>query len=156
MLDIKFLRDNPEKVEQALQNRGAAMSLDEFLGREKERRELLAEVEVLKNKRNTVSQEISKKKKAGENADDMIFEMREVGDRIGVIDTRVKETEAALAAILMNIPNVPHQSVPVGKDEQDNPEIRRWGRRASLPLNPNHTGKSAKSWVFSILNGVAK
>lgn len=136
MLDIKFLRDNPEKVEQALQNRGAAMSLDEFLGREKERRELLAEVEVLKNKRNTVSQEISKKKKAGENADDMIFEMREVGDRIGVIDTRVKETEAALAAILMNIPNVPHQSVPVGKDEQDNPEIRRWGTPREFAFEP--------------------
>ncbi|SCM82699.1 seryl-tRNA synthetase, also charges selenocysteinyl-tRNA with serine [uncultured Sporomusa sp.] len=136
MLDIKFLRDNPEKVEQALQNRGAAMSLDEFLGREKERRELLAEVEVLKNKRNTVSQEISKKKKAGENADDMIVEMREVGDRIGVIDTRVKETEAALAAILMNIPNVPHQSVPVGKDEQDNPEIRRWGTPREFAFEP--------------------
>jgi seryl-tRNA synthetase len=136
MLDIKFLRDNPEKVEQALQNRGAAMSLDEFLGREKERRELLAEVEVLKNKRNTVSQEISKKKKAGENADDMIVEMREVGDRIGVIDARVKETEAALAAILMNIPNVPHQSVPVGKDEQDNPEIRRWGTPREFAFEP--------------------
>ncbi|MEL7635756.1 MULTISPECIES: serine--tRNA ligase [Sporomusa] len=136
MLDIKFLRDNPEKVEQALQNRGAAMSLDEFLGREKERRELLAEVEVLKNKRNTVSQEISKKKKAGENADDMIVEMREVGDRIGVIDARVKETEAALAAILMNIPNMPHQSVPVGKDEQDNPEIRRWGTPREFAFEP--------------------
>ncbi|CVK20262.1 serine--tRNA ligase [Sporomusa sphaeroides] len=136
MLDIKFLRDNPEKVEQALQNRGAAMSLDEFLGREKERRELLAEVEVLKNKRNTVSQEISKKKKAGENADDMIVEMREVGDRIGVIDARVKETEAALAAILMNIPNVPHQSVPVGKDEQDNPEVRRWGTPREFAFEP--------------------
>ena len=136
MLDIKFLRDNPEKVEQALQNRGAAMSLNEFLGREKERRELLAEVEVLKNKRNTVSQEISRKKKAGENADDMIVEMREVGDRIGVIDARVKETEAALAAILMNIPNVPHQSVPVGKDEQDNPEVRRWGTPREFAFEP--------------------
>lgn len=136
MLDIKFLRDNPEKVEQALQNRGAAMSLGEFLGREKERRELLAEVEVLKNKRNTVSQEISRKKKAGENADDMIVEMREVGDRIGAIDARVKETEAALAAILMNIPNVPHQSVPVGKDEQDNPEIRRWGTPREFAFEP--------------------
>lgn len=136
MLDIKFVRDNPEKVEQALQNRGAAMSLTEFLGHEKERRELLAEVEVLKNKRNTVSQEISKKKKAGENADDMIVEMREVGDRIGVIDAKVKETEAALAAILMSIPNVPHQSVPVGRDEQDNPEIRRWGTPREFAFEP--------------------
>lgn len=136
MLDIKFVRDNHEKVEQALKNRGAAISLTEFIGREKERRELLAEVEVLKNKRNTVSQEISRKKKAGENADDMIVEMREVGDRIAAIDAKVKETEAALQAILMNIPNVPHQSVPVGKDEQDNQEIRRWGTPREFTFEP--------------------
>ncbi len=136
MLDIKFVRDNPEKVEQALKNRGASMSLAEFLGYEKERRELLAEVETLKNKRNTVSQEISKKKKAGENADDMIVEMREVGDRIGVIDAKVKETEAALAAIIMSIPNVPSETVPVGKDEHDNQEVRRWGTPREFAFEP--------------------
>lgn len=136
MLDIKFVRDNPETVEQALKNRGSAMSLTEFLNREKERRELLAEVETLKNKRNTVSQEISKKKKAGENADDMIVEMREVGDRISALDGKVKEVEAALGDIIMSIPNVPHQSVPVGKDEHDNQEVRRWGTPREFAFEP--------------------
>jgi seryl-tRNA synthetase len=136
MLDIKFVRDNPEKVEQALKSRGSSLSLSEFIGREKERRELLAEVEVLKNKRNTVSQEISKKKKAGENADDMIVEMREVGDRIGSIDAKVKEVETALSAIIMSIPNVPSETVPVGKDEQDNQEVRRWGTPREFAFAP--------------------
>lgn len=136
MLDIKFVRSNPEVVEQALKNRGSAMSLTEFINYEKERRELLAEVETLKNKRNTVSQEISKKKKSGENADDMIVEMREVGDRIGVIDAKVKEVEAALNDIIMSIPNVPHASVPVGKDEQDNQEVRRWGTPREFAFEP--------------------
>lgn len=136
MLDIKFVRDNPEKVEQALNNRGAAMGLDEFISYEKERRELLAEVETLKNQRNTVSQEISRKKKAGENADDMIVEMREVGDRISAIDAKLKETEASLNGIIMNIPNVPHESVPVGKDEHDNKEIRRWGTPGEFAFEP--------------------
>ncbi len=136
MLDIKFVRDNPGVIELALTNRGAAMSLDEFISREKERRELLAEVEILKNKRNTVSQEISKKKKSGDNADDMILEMREVGDRISAIDAKVKEAESALAAIIMSIPNVPHVSVPVGKDEHDNKEIRRYGTPHNFGFTP--------------------
>ena len=136
MLDIKFVRDNPGVIELALTNRGAAMSLDEFISREKERRELLAEVEILKNKRNTVSQEISKKKKSGDNADDMILEMREVGDRISAIDAKVKEAESALAAIIMSIPNVPHASVPVGKDEHDNKEIRRYGTPRDFGFTP--------------------
>lgn len=136
MLDIKFVRSNPEVVEQALKNRGSAMSLTEFINREKERRELLAEVETLKNQRNTVSQEISKKKKAGENADDMIAEMREVGDRIGVIDAKVKEVETVLDDIIMSIPNVPHESVPVGKDEQNNQEVRRCGTPREFAFEP--------------------
>jgi seryl-tRNA synthetase len=72
MLDIKFVRDNPDKVEQALKDRGSAMNLDEFLALEKKRRELLSAVETLKSKRNAVSQEISKIKKNGGNADELI------------------------------------------------------------------------------------
>lgn len=136
MLDIKFVRSNPEIVEQALKNRGSAMSLTEFIKLEKERRELLAEVETLKNKRNTVSQEISQKKKTKENADDMIAEMREVGDSISAIDAKIKEVETGLADIIMSIPNVPHASVPVGKDEQDNQEMRRWGTPKEFAFEP--------------------
>ncbi|MBP2652567.1 MAG: serS [Firmicutes bacterium] len=127
MLDIKLVRDNPEQVMKALQNRGLNLKLDDFLVLEKKRRELLGEVESLKNKRNTVSQEISRLKKTGGAAEDLIADMREVGDRISSLDTAVKETENEISAFIMNIPNIPHPSVPMGSDENDNVEIRRWG-----------------------------
>jgi seryl-tRNA synthetase len=137
MLDIRFIRDNVEKVEQALKNRGTALDLQEFVTLEKQRRELLAETEALKNKRNTVSQEISKLKKAKENADDLVAEMRQVGDQIGELDAKVKEVETGLNNIVMSIPNIPHESVVVGKDDTFNKEMRRWGepkKFASQPL----------------------
>ncbi len=136
MLDSKFVRENPEKVAQALRNRGLDLGLDEFLALEKQRRELLVEVEALKNKRNTVSQEISRIKKSGAPADDMIAEMRAVGDRITALDNKVKETESGLEAILLNIPNIPHQTVPVGADETANLEIRRWGTPRTFDFEP--------------------
>lgn len=132
MLDMKFVRENPEAVEQALANRGAAMNLEGFLALEKERRTLLAEVEALKNKRNTVSQEISRMKRSGENADSLVAEMRGVGDSIAAMDAQVRQMEADLAAIIMVIPNIPHASVPVGTDEGANQEVRRWGEPRSF------------------------
>lgn len=136
MLDIKFVRDNPEIVQEALKNRGIALGLQDFLTLEKKRRELLGEVEALKNKRNNVSQEISRLKKAGGAADDLIVEMRQVGDRIGELDSQVKEIETSLSDIVLTIPNIPHESVPVGADEADNPEVRRWGTPATFEKEP--------------------
>ncbi|MCX7781223.1 MAG: serine--tRNA ligase [Negativicutes bacterium] len=136
MLDIKFIRENPAKVIEALNNRGASISLDEFLSLDKQRRELLAEVEALKNKRNTVSQEVSRRKKAGENADALIAEMRGVGDRISELDGQLAAVEAKIEAIVMVIPNIPHHSVPVGKDETENREIRRWGTPRTFDKEP--------------------
>jgi seryl-tRNA synthetase len=136
MLDIRFIRDNVEKVEQALKNRGTALDLQEFVTLEKQRRELLAETEALKNKRNTVSQEISKLKRAKENADDLVLEMRQVGDRIGELDAKVKEVEAGLNEIVMSIPNIPHESVVIGKDEAANKEMRRWGEPRKFVSEP--------------------
>lgn len=136
MLDIKFIRENPDKVVEALKNRGASVGLDEFLGLDKQRRELLGEVETLKNKRNTVSQEISRMKKAGENADGLIAEMRGVGDRIGEMDTELAIVEEKMQGIVMVIPNLPHQSVPIGKDETCNPEVRQWGTPRTFEKEP--------------------
>jgi len=127
MLDIKFVRDNPDKVEEALKTRGMELGLADFLSLERKRRELLGEVETLKSNRNTVSQEISQLKKSGGQADAMILEMRQVGDRISELDSQIKETETAISEILMTIPNMPHESVPMGLDESANPEVRRWG-----------------------------
>jgi len=127
MLDIKFVRDNVEMVQQTLINRGNNLSLDEFLTLEKERRVLLSQVEVLKNKRNTTSQEISQLKKAKENADKLVAEMRQVGDQISAIDATIREVEVKLQNIIMNIPNMLHQSVPIGRDENSNVVVNTWG-----------------------------
>ena len=136
MLDIKFVRDHTAAVEQALTSRGASVGLDGFLSLEKERRQLLQDTEALKSTRNTVSQTISQMKKAGQNADAQIAEMRAVGDRISVLDGRIRDVENELAAILLTIPNVPHSSVPIGADENDNPEVRRWGQPREFDFEP--------------------
>jgi len=136
MLDIKFVRENPAVVQQALANRGTNIDLENFLALEKQRREVLSEVEALKSQRNKVSQEISRLKKAGENADELIEQMRGVGDQIAVLDNKVREIETALNNILMTIPNIPHASVPVGKDENDNLEVRKWGTPREFDFEP--------------------
>ena len=136
MLDLKFVRDNLAVVEQALKNRNASVDLSEFIGLDKKRRELLVEVEALKSRRNTVSLEVSRLKKEKQDAEALIVEMRVVGDRISAMDAEVKEIEGKLAAILMYIPNVPHSSVPVGADEESNPEVRRWGEPRKFDKEP--------------------
>ncbi len=136
MLDIKFVRDNPEKVQEALKNRGNSMTLDAFLELEKERRQILGEVENLKSKRNAVSQQISVMKKNKENAADLVLEMRQVGEEISKLDALLKEVEASLKDIMLSIPNVPNEVVPIGKNENDNPEIRRWGEYPKFDFEP--------------------
>ena len=136
MLDMKFVRDNLALVEQALKNRNASVDLSEFIGLDKKRRELLVEVEALKSRRNTVSLEVSRLKKEKQNAEALIVEMRGVGDRISVLDAEVKAIEGKLTAILTYIPNVPHSSVPVGADEESNPEVRRWGEPRKFDAEP--------------------
>lgn len=136
MLDIKFVRDNPEKVQQALANRGSTLDLAGFLALEKERRELVSEVEVLKNQRNTVSQQISVMKRNKENADALVAQMRDVGDKISRLDAKIKEAEAGLSEILLGIPNIPSETVPVGRNEDDNLEIRRWGEPRRFSQKP--------------------
>lgn len=127
MLDMKFVRENPEVVADALRKRNNPLSLESFLTLEKDRRSILAEVESLKNERNQASQEISRMKRAGEDADEKIAAMRAVGDQIAALDGQLREVEQQLADILLMIPNIPHFTVPVGADEEDNPEVRRWG-----------------------------
>ena len=136
MLDMKFVRENPEAVLAGLQKRGSALTLDDFLALEKKRREVLTEVEALKSRRNTVSQEISRLKKAKEDAEALILKMRSVGEKISELDETVRQVEAELKEILLSIPNLPHASVPVGRDEADNPELRRVGEVPSFSFEP--------------------
>ncbi|MZP29147.1 serine--tRNA ligase [Heliobacterium undosum] len=127
MLDTKFVRANPEVVQEALQKRGANISLDDFLELDRRRRALVVEVENLKAKRNAVSAEIARKKKAKEDAEAMIIEMRQVGDQIKALDDELAQIELDMDNRMLYIPNIPHASVPVGKSEEDNVEVRRWG-----------------------------
>ena len=127
MLDMKFVRDHLDEVQAMLERRHNPMKLDDFSDLEKRRREILGEVEALKGKRNAASKEISVMKKNGENADALVKEMREVGDKIAALDGELKETEEKLREILLRIPNMPKEDVPLGVDDNDNPELRKWG-----------------------------
>lgn len=139
MLDLKFVRANSHEVIDALNKRGGKISLDAFLALEEERRHILGGVEEKKARRNSVSKEIGKMKKAGEDATAIMAEMRSLGDDIAADDTRLKEVEESLVDILLNIPNIPHPSVPIGADESANQELRTWGELPSFAFEPlNH------------------
>lgn len=128
MLDVKLLRTDIEKVEQGLNKRGASLELIAgFSELDVKRRELIQETEQLKNRRNVVSQEVAKLKKSGGDADALIIEMRDVGDRIKQLDEEIRELEQQVDELMLAIPNVPHESVPVGASEDDNVEVRRIG-----------------------------
>jgi seryl-tRNA synthetase len=136
MLDIKLVRTAPDKVREGMAKRGAKVSLDEFIALDEERRRALVEVEQLKNRRNVVSKEVGKLKSQGGDATALIAEMQQVGDRIGEMDRQVKEIEERLEAILMVIPNLPHESVPVGPDESGNQLVRTWGEPRRFDFEP--------------------
>ena len=133
MLDMRRLRSDLDGVKKALQNRGGQFSeLDQFSQLDEKRRSILVESEALKNKRNTVSEEIARKKRQKEEADDLIAEMKLVGDQIKEYDEELRKIELELEQILFGVPNVPHESVPVGQSEEDNVPIRNWGEPNSF------------------------
>ncbi|MFK2827220.1 serine--tRNA ligase [Bacillus sp. B190/17] len=128
MLDIKLLRSHFEEVKNRLQHRGEDLSaFDNFEQLDQKRRELLVETEELKGKRNSVSQQVAQLKREKQDADHLIKEMREVGDRIKELDGQLNQVEEELEQLLMTMPNIPHESVPVGETEDDNIEHRTWG-----------------------------
>ena len=137
MLDMKRLRTNFDEIKEKLAHRGEDISeLDHFGELDERRRKLITEVEQLKAKRNEVSQQIPQLKKEGKDADSAIKEMREVGDRIKEMDQELNDIEEKLQHILLSIPNVPHESVPVGEDEDDNIEVRQWGDVTDFSYEP--------------------
>ncbi|UOQ83811.1 serine--tRNA ligase [Gracilibacillus salinarum] len=128
MLDRKLLRNQFAEVKEKLAHRGEDLTdLDKFGDLDEKRRELIAETEQLKAKRNEVSKQISLLKKEKKDADDMIVEMRTVGDRIKTIDQELKQVEEELDVLMLSIPNVPHETTPIGESEDDNVEVRKWG-----------------------------
>lgn len=137
MLDVKLLRSNYEQVETALRNRGASLEvISEFPALDSKWRSLLQETEELKNRRNTVSQEVAKLKKSGGDAEALILEMREVGDRIKELDEEVRQLEGRISELMLSVPNVPNESVPIGVSEDDNVELRKVGEPKVFSSEP--------------------
>lgn len=136
MLDLKFVRENLDKVAEAMKNRHTEVDLDAFRKLDQERRDLLQEVEADKSMRNSVSAEISKMKKNGEDASEKILSMRTLGDKIAETDKKLKEVEQGLRDIMLTIPNMPDASVPVGKDDTENPEVRKWSEPTHFDFEP--------------------
>lgn len=136
MLDLKFVRENLDKVAEAMKNRHTEVDLDAFRKLDQERRDLLQEVEADKSMRNSVSAEISKMKKNGEDVSEKILSMRTLGDKIAETDKKLKEVEQGLRDIMLTIPNMPDASVPVGKDDTENPEVRKWGEPTHFDFEP--------------------
>ena len=136
MLDLKLVRDNLELVRARLRDRGVALDFGEFLAADEARRRLLTEVEQLKHRRNTVSEEVGRRKKGGEDAGPLIAEMREAGDRIKALDQTVKDSEEQIQRLLLTVPNLAHASVPVGPDGGGNLEVRHWGEPRRFDFTP--------------------
>lgn len=127
MLDIKMIRQNFNEVKERLATRGVKEEiLSEFLTLDENRRQLLVQSEELKKLRNDVSAEIAQLKRAKENAEDKIAEMKQVGSQIKGLDDKLAEIDVQIKKIASILPNLPHASVPVGADEEDNVEVRRW------------------------------
>ena len=136
MLDLKFMRENKEQVEKWLKQRGSDLTLDEFAKLDEERREILGEVEALKNKRNNESAEIARLKKAKEDASELIKAMGEVSAKIKELDEKLAEVDEKIKYIQMTIPNKLSETTPIGKDEDENVEIRRWGEPRKFDFEP--------------------
>lgn len=137
MLDRRLLRKNFAEIKQKLQKRGEDLSeLENFGALDTRRREIIAEVEQLKAKRNETSKQISLLKREKQDASELIAEMQEVGKQIKALDTELDEIDEKLDQIMLAIPNIPHESVPIGEDEDDNEEIRRWGEIPSFSFEP--------------------
>src|SRR3990172_1078881 len=139
MLDPRFVRENIDSVKEALIKRGYEFPLAHFLSINEKRMSLLKDTDELRNRRNVVSEEIGRMKKQKEDASAQLQEMKVVSDRIKSLDEELKELEDETRALLLTIPNIPHGSVPAGKDETENVEIRRWGVVREFDFEPlNH------------------
>lgn len=139
MLDARFVRENIDFINKSMMDRNYTLQFDEFLDFEEQRRSLLKEAEELRNRRNVVSEEVGKLKKQKQDAALLIQEMKGVSEKIKTLDEKLNSLEEGIDAFLLNVPNIPHQSVPVGRDETGNVEVRKWGEPRQFDFEPlNH------------------
>lgn len=128
MLDPKIIRDDPERIKKMLKNRAVTFDFDKLIQLDKQRRELIVKTDDLRKKRNEVSLEVGKKKKAGQDATSLINEMAQVSKELAELETLQSKIELDYTKLVSTIPNLIHESVPIGNDAAANQEIRKWGK----------------------------
>jgi seryl-tRNA synthetase len=136
MLEAKYIREHLDEVRERLALRGQTIDLDQFVVIDGERRKTIQEWERLRALQKKVSDEVSRKKKGGQDASELIEEMKKVSQELKGLDSMIEEKEKALQDFLLVVPNLPHPSVPVGKDSSDNAEVRRWGEIPKFDFEP--------------------
>jgi seryl-tRNA synthetase len=136
MLDIKFIREHPDLVREGIRNKGENDTIDELLALDAKRREIIQKVEVLKSRRNTVSEEVGKLKREKKDASAVIAEMETVKNDIKALDDELAAVDADLNKQMLTVPNIPHPSVPVGKNPNDNQAIATWGELPVIDFKP--------------------
>jgi seryl-tRNA synthetase len=152
MLDIKLIRENPELVRQALEKRGDSFALDSILEIDSRYRSLLRQTEELRAKHNESSKQLSKSK---EKPPQLIAQMRQLGEQISSLQQQTKEAKANLDSLLLELPNFPHPSVPLGRGAGDNVVVRTWGKPGEFPFKPlPHWELGEKLGIIDFQRGV--
>ncbi|NTV41961.1 MAG: serine--tRNA ligase, partial [Syntrophobacteraceae bacterium] len=136
MLDLRFVRENVDRITRMLENRRLDMDLKPFLELDEKRRNILREVEVLKHQRNVASEEISRLKREKKEAGELIEKMKGVSQSIKDMDQELESIETSFREILFLIPNMPHESVVAGVGEKDNPVVKTWGSPPRFDFEP--------------------
>lgn len=138
MLDIRVIRENPEKVKAAMKSRNKDMDaqVDKVLEIDAQRRELMGKADALKAEQNAASKKIPQIKKEGGDISEIMARMNEIKESVKKLDADLSELDAAQKAIMYEFPNIPHESVPTGKDDSENVEVRRWGEPTKFDFEP--------------------
>ncbi len=155
MLSLKYIRENKDFVQESLSKKQSQTGITKLLELDSQRRQYLQEVEQLRAEKNEVSNTIAKLKKTGENAEVDIAGMRSVSDRIKLVETKLREVEDDVESTIYYIPNIVHSSVPVGKDESENVNIREWGNKPEFSFQPiDHLELGEKLELFDFKGSV--
>lgn len=141
MIDLKMAQKQPEILAKALADRHSSLNIEDFRKLDEERRHILAEVEALKAKRNQASDQVAELKRRGEDASDLIAELSRLSEKIRKLDQRATSAKEAQERWMLNVPNIPHDSVPQGRDENDNVEITRYGSPGVFDFAPLEHGE---------------
>ncbi|HFC98535.1 MAG TPA: serine--tRNA ligase [Thermosulfurimonas dismutans] len=136
MLDLKVLRERPQWVKQRLATRGGDYPIERILDLDTRRRHLISELDRLRHERKTLSEEIGRLKRQGQDTEDLVSRVKLLGERIKALEGELREVEGEQKRLLLELPNLPHESVPVGEDEKDNQVVKRWGDLPRFDFRP--------------------